>query len=315
MPDRPGQTSSGVTFATTVVPDSGPSTPYVWLRHSSTRRWTPTSAPVPQVASPTSTALGAVRGSTARGSSLSAPAGRAPPAATLPRSHAVTGAVSGVPYGQHVPSLATPAAPPGSMAALTQPEIRANGVLLRPWQPSDRPAVVVAYADPAIQRWHCRSMTDDEAGDWIDAWPGRWRSETGAGWAVLDAGDVAGQISLRRVVLVEGLAEVSYRVLPGARGRRIAPRALSAVTAWAFGTLRLHRVELCHSTANVASCRVAQHAGFTAEGTTRGEGRHADGWHDMHPHARLDNDVRSEPTRAGRGPAPAVRPRGGWNAG
>jgi RimJ/RimL family protein N-acetyltransferase len=108
---------------------------------------------------------------------------------------------------------------------------------------------------------------------------------------VLDAGDVAGQISLRRVVLVEGLAEVSYWVLPGARGRRIAPRALSAVTAWAFGTLRLRRVELCHSTANVASCRVAQYAGFAAEGTKRGEGRHADGWHDMHLHARLDNDV------------------------
>jgi RimJ/RimL family protein N-acetyltransferase len=177
------------------------------------------------------------------------------------------------------------------MAALPQPEIRANGVLLRPWQASDRPAVVAAYADPAIQRWHCRSMTDDEAGDWIAAWPGRWCSETGAGWAVLDAGDVAGQISLRRVALVEGLAEVSYWVLPGARGRRIAPRALSAMTAWSFETLRLHRVELCHSTANVASCRVAQYAGFAAEGTKRGEARHTDGWHDMHLHARLDNDV------------------------
>jgi RimJ/RimL family protein N-acetyltransferase len=177
------------------------------------------------------------------------------------------------------------------MAALTQPEILANGVVLRPWKPSDRPTVVAAYADPAIQRWHCRSMTDDEARDWIDAWPDRWRSETGAGWAVLDAGKVAGQISLRRVVLAEGLAEVSYWVLPGARGRRIATRALSAMTAWSFETLRLHRVELCHSTANVVSCRVAHYAGFLAEGTKRGEGHHADGWHDMHLHARLDNDL------------------------
>lgn len=181
------------------------------------------------------------------------------------------------------------------MAALTQPEIRAYGVLLRPWRPSDRPAVVTAYADPAIRRWHCRSMTDDEADDWIAAWPGRWRSETGAGWAVVDAGSVAGQISLRRVVLADGLAEVSYWVLPGARGRRIAARALSALTAWCFGTLRLHRVELCHSTGNVASCRVALSAGFAAEGTKRGEGRHADGWHDMHLHARIDNDVISKP--------------------
>ncbi len=181
------------------------------------------------------------------------------------------------------------------MAALTQPEIHANGVVLRPWQASDRPAVVAAYADPAIQRWHCRSMTDDEAREWIAAWPGRWRGETGAGWAVLDdAGEVAGQISLRRVVLAEGLAEVSYWVLPGARGRRVAPRALSAVTSWSFETLRMHRVELCHSTANAASCRVAQHAGFAAEGTKRSEARHADGWHDMHLHARLAGDARAE---------------------
>ncbi|GAA1307468.1 acetyltransferase [Planotetraspora silvatica] len=190
-----------------------------------------------------------------------------------------------------MPLLATPALPPGSMAALTQPEIRLNGVVLRPWQVSDHPAVVAGYADPAIQRWHCRSMTEDEARDWIGAWPGRWRGETGAGWAVLDAGDVAGQISLRRIDLFEGLAEVSYWVLPGARGRRIAPRALSALSAWCFETLRLHRVELCHSTANVASCRVAHHAGFAVEGTKRGEARHADGWDDMHLHARLDDDA------------------------
>jgi RimJ/RimL family protein N-acetyltransferase len=47
----------------------------------------------------------------------------------------------------------------------------------------------------------------------------------------------------------------------------------------------------CHSTANVASCQVAQYAGFAVEGTKRGEGRHVDGWHDMHLHARLDDDV------------------------
>jgi RimJ/RimL family protein N-acetyltransferase len=80
-------------------------------------------------------------------------------------------------------------------------------------------------------------------------------------------------------------------VLPGARGRRVASRALSAVTAWSFATLGLHRVEVSHSTANVASCRVAEQAGFAAEGTKRGEALHADGWHDMHLHARLASDA------------------------
>jgi RimJ/RimL family protein N-acetyltransferase len=189
-----------------------------------------------------------------------------------------------------VPSLATPAVPAGSLAGLTQPDLTADGLLLRPWRATDRPAVVAAYADPAIQRWHCRSMTDAEARDWIAQWPARWRGETGAGWAIEDGGAVAGQISLRRIDLPDGVAEVSYWVLPDARGRRIAPRALIAVTAWSFETLGLHRIELYHSTANPASCRVAHHAGFATEGTKRGEARHADGWHDMHLHGRLVTD-------------------------
>ncbi|WP_236648589.1 GNAT family N-acetyltransferase [Micromonospora sicca] len=189
-----------------------------------------------------------------------------------------------------MPLLVGPAVPPGWMAASPQPRIAAEGLLLRPWQPADRPTVVAGYADPAIQRWHCRSMTDGEAADWIAAWPGRWRGETGAGWAIVDADRVVGQLSLRRVVLAEGLAEVSYWVLPGARGRRVAPRALAALAEWCFGTLRLHRLELSHSTANLPSCRVAQRAGFAAEGTKRGEGYHVDGWHDMHLHARLASD-------------------------
>lgn len=182
----------------------------------------------------------------------------------------------------------TPALPAGTLAALTQPSLDGEGGLrLRPWRAADAATVEAAYADPDIQRWHCRSMTAAEAGDWIDQWPARWRAETGAGWAVTDAGRVAGQVSLRRIDLAEGLAEVSYWVLPHARGRRVAGRALRTLTGWSFGTLGLHRVEVCHSTANPASCRVADRAGYLLEGTKRGEARHTDGWHDMHLHARV----------------------------
>ena len=160
------------------------------------------------------------------------------------------------------------------MALLTPPVINAGGLMLRPWQASDRPVVVAAYADPAIQRWHCRSMTDAEADDWIASWAERWADETDAAWAVIDAGSIVGQIGLRRIDLGEGLAAVSYWVLPAERGRRIAPRALGLLSVWSFGTLGLHRLQLSHSTVNEASCRVAQHAGFDAEGTKREEARH-----------------------------------------
>jgi RimJ/RimL family protein N-acetyltransferase len=189
-----------------------------------------------------------------------------------------------------VPSLVTPAVPAGSLASMNQPGIAGSDILLRPWQPADQEAVVTAFTDPAIQQWHARSVTEAEAQDWIAQWPRRWQSESAASWAVIDGGMVAGQIGLRRIDLDEGLASISYWVLPEARGRRLAPRALTVLTTWAFEDLGLHRLELSHSTANAASCRVAQRCGYLPEGTKRSEALHADGWHDMHAHARLATD-------------------------
>ena len=79
-------------------------------------------------------------------------------------------------------------------------------------------------------------------------------------------------------------------MLPPARGRRVAATALHAVTDWLFAELGLHRIELTHSTANPASCRVAELAAFQLEGVKRQEALHPDGWHDMHLHARLATD-------------------------
>lgn len=90
----------------------------------------------------------------------------------------------------------------------------------------------------------------------------------------------------------EAAAGVSYWVRPPARGRRVATLALCALSAWAFDEINLHRLELHHSTHNAASCRVAEHAGYALEGTKRGEGWHAGGWHDMHAHSRLAGDPR-----------------------
>ncbi|WP_430780882.1 GNAT family N-acetyltransferase [Actinoplanes sp. G11-F43] len=189
-----------------------------------------------------------------------------------------------------MPLLTTAALAAGSMSGRAQPEITGDGVALRPWASTDRAAVVSGFADPAIQRWHCVSMNDTEATAWIARWADRWQSETAASWAILHDGRVAGQIGLRRIDLYEGIASISYWVLPSARGRRLAPHALTALAGWSFTTLGLHRLELSHSTANPASCRVAERSGFPAEGTKRSEARHMDGWHDMHLHARLSTD-------------------------
>jgi ribosomal-protein-alanine N-acetyltransferase len=193
-----------------------------------------------------------------------------------------------------MPLLVRPALPAGAMRALAQPRLAVHDrLVLRPWRDGDAPAVRAAFDCPDIQRWHVRRMDSDaEARDWIAGWAGRWAAERDASWAIAGAGDdrALGQVGLREVVLAEAQAQVSYWILPAARGRGVAAAATGAVRQWAFDTLRLHRLALLHSTANLPSCRVAHKAGFRLEGTLRGHLLHADGWHDTHLHARLRTD-------------------------
>jgi [ribosomal protein S5]-alanine N-acetyltransferase len=189
-----------------------------------------------------------------------------------------------------MPLLVAPALPVGSLAAQEQPHLPVRpGLALRPWRDDDAPAVRAAFGCPAIQRWHVRRLdSDDEARSWTVQWADRWRDETAVSWAIVGDDDrPVGQVGLRGVLLTEASAHVSYWLLPAARGRGVATDALHAMTRWSFTRAGLHRLTLEHSTANAASCRVATRAGFAVEGVARGSMRHADGWHDMHVHARL----------------------------
>jgi RimJ/RimL family protein N-acetyltransferase len=135
--------------------------------------------------------------------------------------------------------------------------------------------------------------SDDEARAWVTGWVRRWADETDASWAIVADDDdrPVGQVGLRTVDLTEATAQLSYWVLPSARGTGIAGRAVRALSRWSFDTLGLNRLSLVHSTSNPASCRVANGAGFGVEGTLRRSLRHADGWHDVHLHARLATDA------------------------
>jgi RimJ/RimL family protein N-acetyltransferase len=201
-----------------------------------------------------------------------------------------------------MPYLIRPVVPAGRMRDRSQPVLRAaGGLILRPWEAGDAPVVLQAYQDPDIQQWNLRTFGSlAEAGDWIAQWQGRWLAERDGCWAVTDgAGAVLGRVALRGIRLMDGVAECTYWTLPAARGRGVASRATVAVAHWALHDLGLHRLELRHSTANPASCRVAAKAGFALEGTLRSAMRHPDGWHDMHLHARLLGDPEAAP-----GPGP-----------
>jgi RimJ/RimL family protein N-acetyltransferase len=190
-----------------------------------------------------------------------------------------------------VPIIVEPAQRPGWLSDRDQPHIDVDERLtLRPWRDEDAPQVRAAFDSPDIQRWHIRRMdTDAEAREWIAAWSTRWAAETAASWAIVDISTdrPVGQVGLRDISLFDATAALSYWVLPSARGMGVAPRATVGLARWAFDTMGLQRLGLNHSTRNEPSCRVAGKAGFDWEGTLRAAVRHADGWHDMHVHARV----------------------------
>ena len=209
-----------------------------------------------------------------------------------------------------MPRLTAPVLPAGSLSRFSQPDLPAGGLLLRPWAITDAGALLTAFADPAIAHWHARTVaTRAEAEAMIARYHREWQAEAGAHWAITGpAGPastapttsgpaaavpgpvVLGRVALRTIDLEEGIAEIAYWVTPAARGRGAAARAAAALSQWALGDLGLHRIELEHAVANTASCQVARRCGFAYEGTRRSAARHADGWHDMHLHARVQGD-------------------------
>lgn len=194
-----------------------------------------------------------------------------------------------------ITSAIPPVVPAGHMAKLEQPVLAlSSGLELRPWRASDADSLVTAGQDPAIRQWNLLVVASAaEAGKRIERMHERWQNEQSAIWAIAhpDGGQAVGLIGLGDIDLAGGSAEILYWVLPAGRGRGVMVEATKRLSQWAFDDLGLHRLRLCHSMANPASCRVATKAGFSVEGTMRSALLHEDGWHDQHLHALVQGDI------------------------
>lgn len=172
---------------------------------------------------------------------------------------------------------------------------RAHGLRLRPWRPADAAALVEAHRDDVMRRWLTDPLDDVTAARrWIDAQEeaavrgerfsfaveeeaeeeraGQLAGSGGlaeagelaGGGDAAEGGDLAGQVVLRLPCPGAPVGEVGYWTAARARGRRVAPRALDALTGWAFTSFAgLTTLELTHQETNHASCRVAGRCGYT----------------------------------------------------
>ena len=162
-------------------------------------------------------------------------------------------------------------------------------VRLRPLREDDVPVLRSVAEDPQTKVWNAIREPDLVA--WIDQ-----QNEVAddfCTWAVADPAvdRLLGVVSALHIDAGQGTAELGYRVAPAERGRGVATAALSAAATHLFDEAGLRRLELFHAVENLASCIVAERAGFRLEGTLRQSYLYGDGVpHDEHLHARLVTD-------------------------
>ncbi|MEV6833007.1 GNAT family N-acetyltransferase [Streptomyces sp. NPDC051133] len=178
---------------------------------------------------------------------------------------------------------------------------RDGGLRLRRWNAADETDVETflrGCSDPEFQRWNTplRPITGlaDARATLRNKAEGA-EAGTGVAFCVEDAdtGTALGHIGVSRIDRGMRSACVGYWILPEARGKGVATRALALTARWVFADLRLHRLELDHAVGHEASCKVAERCGFRYEGTLRGamwEAGRRDAFRDCHLHARLATD-------------------------
>ncbi|MEU4782804.1 GNAT family N-acetyltransferase [Micromonospora sp. NPDC023633] len=160
------------------------------------------------------------------------------------------------------------------MARVEPVEITEDGLLLRPWRPTDAEAVHRACQDPDIQRWTTvpRPYLPEHAHRFVsEVAPADWATGDGAPFAVCDAasGELLGSCGLVSIDAGLRSGEIGYWTAPWARGAGVSVRAARAVARWAFDSLKLRRLIWQAEVGNHASRLVALRAGFRVEGRLR----------------------------------------------
>ncbi|WP_328416744.1 GNAT family N-acetyltransferase [Micromonospora sp. NBC_00389] len=144
----------------------------------------------------------------------------------------------------------------------------APGLVLRPWRDDDLDTLLEAYRDPVLQRWTQNPVTTvDEGRQWLEQARQDWDDGRRFTFAALEDGAdgprLVACVVLKRVAPGRPVAEVGYWTAAWARGRGVAPRAVTALSRWAFDRFTgLARLDLLHQVDNPASCRVAEKSGY-----------------------------------------------------
>ncbi|MFB8764838.1 GNAT family N-acetyltransferase [Nocardiopsis alba] len=166
---------------------------------------------------------------------------------------------------------------------------------------SDIDDVYASCTDPGLQRWipipaPGEPYTRESAEHFcLSLAPSIRTSGDGQHWAILEreSGRFVGSMSLLRTEWPAMVTEIGYWISPWGRGRGYATEATVAVSRWALDQ-GFQRIEIKAATGNTASRRVAEAAGFVAEGVERNAMPLHEGRADLAVYSLVPSDVRPE---------------------
>jgi ribosomal-protein-alanine N-acetyltransferase len=150
------------------------------------------------------------------------------------------------------------------------PALDDGTVRLRPWSEADVGCVREAAGDPRIPEGTTvpAEFTEQAGLEFIRRQRGRVEAGEGVSLAVAAAGEAVGlAVLLHRPQ--PGVAGIGYWIVPRARGRGLATRAVTLLSDWAIRDTGLARVEAWVEPENLGSQRVLTAAGFVREGVLR----------------------------------------------
>jgi len=147
-------------------------------------------------------------------------------------------------------------------------------VRLRGMTVADARVVNQACADTEIIRFTCFAQPSDmsDTRAWIESQPTLRLRGQALDFAIVPVGGVVmiGSIGISSIELEDRRARIGYWIGPRSRGRGFASAALRLLSSWAIGPpLELARLELVIDAENIASRRVAEHAGYELDGILR----------------------------------------------
>lgn len=153
---------------------------------------------------------------------------------------------------------------------LPDPELADDAIRLRAPAAADVPAITEACQDPAIQHFTFVPVPyrEADARDWVLGAAGRAEAGEDLSLVIADARDrttLLGTVGLQRPDWERCTMEIGYLVVPWARRRGHAVRAVTLLAPWALRTLHLARIICGVDADNTASRQVAQRAGFVDE--------------------------------------------------